>query len=136
MRGILQTLGTYFDAPPAVRGAIQDQTDQRVQAFFEARLQGEPIAGLACLNLANGGGSITAIFDRPASLRTSFFRLAGTLESSQPAAPRQIQWRQAGNRDNSATFRVPADWSVGPGSGGDAPWRRMGREGRASSWDS
>ncbi len=49
MRGALRT---YFDGPPVVSGAVGDPGDPGIMAFFDARLHGAPVSGVALVQRA------------------------------------------------------------------------------------
>jgi hypothetical protein len=121
--GMLGALRGYFDGAPAVSGAVGDPADRGIMAFFDARLQGTPVRGVAIVQLNDGGGGgVAIIFDRPADIARSFPAMARQLGSIQVPgggpAPRPVPLQQQTTPDGKAAIGVPPGWRItGYGNG-------------------
>jgi hypothetical protein len=115
--GMLGMLRGYFDGPPVVSSAVGDPSDRGIMAFFDARLQGTPVRGVALVQLNDGGGGgVAIIFDRPADLGRSFAPMARQLGGVQvpgsgPAA-RPVALQQQTTPDGKAAIGVPPGWRI------------------------
>jgi hypothetical protein len=81
-------------------------------------MQGVPVSGVIGVELANGGGSVSVLFDRPASLGASFPRLRAQLAAHSGSA-RPAAVLQPTRLGDGSTISLPQDWrvtSVGKGS--------------------
>jgi len=56
--GVLGAMRGYFDGAPVVSSAVGDPSDRGIMAFFDARLQGTPVRGVALVQLNEGGGGV------------------------------------------------------------------------------
>jgi hypothetical protein len=113
---MLGAMRRYFDGAPVVSGAVGDPDDRGIMAFFDARLQGAPVRGVALVQLNDGGGGgVAFIFDRPADLGRSFPGLARQLGSVQvPGGPAQrpLALQQQTTPDGKAAIGVPVCWRI------------------------
>jgi hypothetical protein len=113
-RGLLGDLRGYFDNTPAISEAMRDGADHQVQAFFSAAIQGVPVGGVIGVELASGGGSVSVLFDRPASLRASFPRLRAQLaaHSASATSARPAAVLQPIRLGDGSTISLPQGWRV------------------------
>jgi hypothetical protein len=115
--GMLGALRGYFDGAPAVSGAVGDPNDRGIMAFFDARLQGTPVRGVALVQLNDGGGGgVAIIFDRPADIGRSFPAMARQLRGVQVPGggegPRPATLQQQTTPDGKAAIGVPLGWRI------------------------
>jgi hypothetical protein len=115
--GMLGALRGYFDAAPAVSGAVGDPADRGIMAFFDGRLQGTPVRGAAIVQLnEGGGGGVAILFDRPADIARSFPAMARQLGGIQVpgggAAARPVALQQQTTPDGKAAIGVPPGWRI------------------------
>ncbi|HEX7785892.1 MAG TPA: hypothetical protein VF653_06700, partial [Methylomirabilota bacterium] len=114
--GVLGALRGYFDGAPTVSGAVGDPADRGVMAFFDARLRGTPVRGVALVQLNDGGGGgVALLFDRPADLARSFrpmVRQLGGLRVPGGDATRSAPLPQQTTPDGKASIGVPAGWRI------------------------
>lgn len=118
-RGLLGGFRGYFDNTPAITAAFRDGADHRFQAQFSAAIAGSPVLGVIGVDLANGGGSVSLLFDRPASLGASFPRLQTLLaaRSGSTTGGRPVALVQTTLSDGS-TISVPQGWRAASGHPG------------------
>src|SRR5580704_1916636 len=76
MRDALSALKNYFDAAPQFTSAVSDSTDQVVQVMLSANYKGQAVNGIATTVIGSGGGVFGMVYDRPASLKSSFANLS------------------------------------------------------------
>jgi hypothetical protein len=115
--GVLGALRTYFDGPPVVSGAVGDPRDRGIMAFFDARLQGAPVRGVAMVQLNDGGGGgVAVIFDRPGAIERSFTSMARQLNGVRVPAggegARPMALQQQATPDGKAAIGVPPGWRI------------------------
>jgi len=121
MRDALGALKNYFDAAPQFTSAVSDSADQVVQVMLSANYKGQPVNGIATTVIGSGGGVFGMVYDRPASLKSSFANLSKqfsaqlpkSASSGQPfslAAP--ANWTRQTGGDQSAAVNLPAGWKV------------------------
>jgi hypothetical protein len=110
-QGILGSLKVYFDKTPDIQTVARNDTDQQVQAFFAATIQTVPVLGVVGVELRNGNGSVSVIFDRPESLRSSFSGLRALLARSVPQGAADVALRPTRLADGS-TISLPDGWRV------------------------
>jgi hypothetical protein len=115
--GMLGMLRGYFDGPAVVSSAVGDPSDRGIMAFFDARLHGTPVRGVAMVQLNDGGGGgVAIIFDRPADIGRSFTPMARQLGNvqvpggGQPQRPVALQ--QQTTPDGKAAIGVPPGWRI------------------------
>jgi hypothetical protein len=113
-RGLLGDLRGYFDNAPAISEAARDGADHEVQALFSAEIQGVPVEGVIGVELASGGGSVSVLFDRPASLRASFPRLRAQLavHSASTTSARPAATLQPITLGDGSRISFPQGWRV------------------------
>jgi hypothetical protein len=121
MRDALGALKNYFDAAPQFTSAVSDSADQVVQVMLSANYKGQAVNGIATTVIGSGGGVFGMVYDRPASLKSSFANLSKqfsaqlpkSASSGQPfslAAP--ASWTRQTGGDKSAAVNLPAGWKV------------------------
>ena len=114
--GMLGALRGYFDGAPAVSGAVGDPQDRGIMAFFDARLQGTPVRGVALVQLNDGGGGgVAVIFDRPADIGRSFPPMArqlGAIAVPGGGRPQPVALQQQTTPDGKAAIGVPPGWRI------------------------
>jgi hypothetical protein len=121
MRDALGALKNYFDAAPQFTSAVSDSADQVVQVMLSAIYKGQPVNGIATTVIGSGGGVFGMVYDRPASLKSSFANLSKqfsaqlpkSASSGQPfslAAP--ASWTRQTAGDQSGAVNLPAGWKV------------------------
>ncbi|HEV8600740.1 MAG TPA: hypothetical protein VGQ69_15370 [Gemmatimonadales bacterium] len=123
LRERLRALAAYFDAAPMLSGAIADEHDQHVQAFFSTALQRQPVTGILAVETTPRGASFSAILDRPQSLAGSLARLAPQLPEFQLATAATggsalPPMQQVMLADGSATIQLPVGWRLTAGQKG------------------
>jgi hypothetical protein len=113
-RGLLGGLHGYFDNTPAINVSLRDGADHQVQALFSAAIEGVPVDGVIGVELAGGGGSVSVLFDRPASLGASFRRLQAQLaaHSASGTAARPAAVLQPIGLGDGSTISLPQGWRV------------------------
>lgn len=104
----------YFDDAPEFSAAVGDESDQHLQAFFSAAIQGQPVNGVAVVALGANEAVFSLLFDRPQSLGSSFQRLASRLPgmAQSSAAPEPVRLQQTTLPDGSAAVGVPPGWRI------------------------
>jgi len=114
--GMLGALRGYFDGAPAVSGAVGDPGDRGIMAFFDARLQGTAVRGVALVQLNDGGGGgVALIFDRPGDIGRSFAPMARQLAGVRVPggeAARPVALQQQTAPDGKAAIGVPPGWRI------------------------
>jgi hypothetical protein len=115
--GVLGMLRGYFEGRPAVSGAVGDPADRGIMAFFDARLQGTAVRGMALVQLNDGGGGgVAVIFDRPPDIGRSFPAMARQLGGIQVPgavpAPQPVALRPQSTPDGKAAIGVPPGWRI------------------------
>ncbi|MEX2222944.1 MAG: hypothetical protein WEG40_14225 [Candidatus Rokuibacteriota bacterium] len=115
--GMLGALRSYFDGAPVVSGAVGDAGDRGIMAFFDARLQGTAVRGVALVQLNDGGGGgVAIIFDRPADIGRSFpamaRQLGGVPVPGGHPAQRSVALQQQTTPDGKAAIGVPPGWRI------------------------
>jgi hypothetical protein len=121
MRDALGALKNYFDAAPQFASAVSDSADQVVQVMLSANFKGQPVNGIATAVIGSAGGVFGLVYDRPASLKSSFANLSKqfsaqlpkSASSGQPfslAAP--ASWTRQTGGDKSGAVNLPAGWKV------------------------
>jgi hypothetical protein len=111
LEGILASLRGYFEGVPKVQVAVSDFTDQHIQAMFSARVQGTSVVGVAAVDLNNGAGLVSLLYDRPESFRYSITRLRGVLAKNLPQGRAQVPLQPITLADGSS-ISIPAGWRV------------------------
>lgn len=117
LRGILEKVRGYFDDVPEIRSGVRDDADQHVQAMFFATIQRAPVLGVAAIDLANGGGSASLLFDHPETIQASFPRLRAVLAANAPQRRPEVPLQRT--LADGSTIGVPPGWrvtNVGKGS--------------------
>jgi hypothetical protein len=115
--GMLGAMRGYFDGVPIVSSAVGDPGDRGIMAFFDARLQGTPVRGVALVQLNDGGGGGAAfLFDRPADIGRSFLAMVRQLGSLQvpgggPVQP-PVALQQQTTPDGKAAIGIPPGWRI------------------------
>jgi hypothetical protein len=121
MRDALGALKNYFDAAPQFTSAVSDSADQVVQVMLSTNYKGQPVNGIATTVIGSGGGVFGMVYDRPASLKSSFANLSKQFSAQLPksatsgqpfslAAP--ASWTRQTAGDQSGAVNLPAGWKV------------------------
>ncbi len=122
LRASLTGLATYFDAPPALSGAVGDDADQHLQVFFSASLSSQPVAGVIAVAVTPQRAQVDLILDRPAALGSSLVRLGPLLPAFQLGVGGAVTalppMQSVMLPDGSATIELPAGWRITAGHRG------------------
>ena len=107
-----EDLAGYFDHRPRALAVIGSADDQQMQATFDGLRGGQPILGLAVVDLSGTNGVIGMLYDSPDRLPGSERPLANLLKQHLPAAAREPAWRQVSLPDGSGTMVLPEGWVI------------------------
>jgi hypothetical protein len=108
---ILPNFRGYFDSAPQVETAVGDASDQHVQSMFSASMRGTRVRGVAAVDLQQGGGAVSLIYDRPNSLAASFKKLQAVLARNVPERGADLPLHRVTLGDGS-TISIPEGWRV------------------------
>jgi hypothetical protein len=111
----LDALGTYFDGRPRVVGAVGDRDDRAAQALIQGRKGGQPIRGLAIVEIDGKQGTATLMVDHAERFATSLAglrRAAGHSPTQQRTARQPVKLQPVSLPDGSGSIQLPAGWQV------------------------
>lgn len=106
-----------FDAAPVLETVLADDSGQRAQALFSAKVNGAPVTGDASVDLSESGGTLSILYDRVQSFGDSFSRLRQSLapgEQVRAAEVPLVPWKLG----DGSSISIPQNWTIanqGPG---------------------
>src|SRR6266849_7028142 len=100
-----------FDDVPVLQTVLLDQPDRHAQALFGANTKGMPVLGVATVDLGDGGGSVSFLYDRPQAFPNSFSRLRQTLARSGGRHHAEVPLEPIQLADGSS-ISIPQGWRV------------------------